>query len=162
MRSSVGAGIVAGLIAGLVFGFMMQMMMAPTPDGGSVPMMGMVAQVVGSTSLLVGWLYHLFNSAVIGGIFGWLFAPKTQRYSEGLGKGAVYGFGWWILGGLVLMPVFLGMPAFSPLTNEDMRPVAWGSLMGHLVYGLILGGSYVGLRRKARPSEAAVAEKRAA
>lgn len=30
---------------------MMTVMHAPTPDGGSIPMMAMVAKVVGSTSL---------------------------------------------------------------------------------------------------------------
>lgn len=48
MRSNLGAGAVAGLLAGLVFGVMMQMMTAPTPDGGRMPMMAMVAMVVGS------------------------------------------------------------------------------------------------------------------
>lgn len=36
------------------------------------------------------------------------------------------------------MPVFLGMPAFAPLTMPWMQMVAVGSLIGHLVYGLIL------------------------
>ena len=67
MRSKIVVGIVAGLIGGVAFGMMMQMMAAP--DGK--PMMAMVAKVVGSESLAVGWVYHLFNSAVIGGIFGW-------------------------------------------------------------------------------------------
>jgi hypothetical protein len=69
-RDRVLAGIGAGLIAGVVFGVMMQMMTAPTPEGARMPMMAMVANVVRSDSMLVGWLYHLFNSAVIGAIFG--------------------------------------------------------------------------------------------
>jgi hypothetical protein len=52
MRSKIVVGIVAGLIGGVVFGMMMQMMAAP--DGK--PMMAMVAQVVRSESLVVGWL----------------------------------------------------------------------------------------------------------
>jgi hypothetical protein len=40
------------------------------------------------------------------------------------------------------MPLFLGMPAFGPLMMEMMRPVAMGSLMGHLIYGFILGGGF--------------------
>ena len=47
-------GIVAGIIAGVIFGVMMQMMSAPTPDGGQMPMMAMVAKVVGSGSIAVG------------------------------------------------------------------------------------------------------------
>jgi hypothetical protein len=45
------------------------------------------------------------------------------------------------------MPLFLGMPAFAPLQMEPMRPVAMGSLVGHLIYGVILGGGFAMLRR---------------
>lgn len=111
-----------------------------------MPMMAMVAMVVRSGSPLVGWLYHLFNSAVIGAIFGWLFGGRVQSFVAGLGWGAVYGFVWWILGALILMPVFLGMPPFAPLLMEPMRPVAMGSLVGHFIYGMILGGGLVILK----------------
>ena len=83
---------------------MMQMMSAPTPDGREVPMLMMVAQVVKSNSLAVGWVYHLFNSAVIGGIFGWLLGTRRAgRLGAGAGWGAVYGLAWWVLGALILM-----------------------------------------------------------
>ncbi len=144
MRSKLTAGIIAGLIGGLVFGMMMQMM--KTPDG-KMPMMGMVAMVVGSKSLVVGWLYHLFNSAVIGALFGWLLGGRVHGYGSGLGLGALYGIFWWVLGGLVLMPLLLGMPVFAPLTMAGMMPVAMGSLIGHLIFGLILGAAFVWLYR---------------
>jgi hypothetical protein len=148
MRTKITAGIIAGLIAGVVFGIMMQMMTAPTPEGGEAPMMKMVANVVRSDSIAVGWLYHLFNSAVIGALFGWLLGDRAQNYSSGLGWGALYGVGWWILGGLILMPLLLGMPVFAPLLMEPMRMVAMGSLIGHLIYGLILGAGFVFLRHE--------------
>ncbi len=148
MNSKILVGIVAGLIAGVVFGIMMTMMTAPTPSGEAMPMMGMVAMVVGSKSLAVGWGYHLFNSAVIGGVFGALLGRRIHGYGPGLGLGALYGVVWWILGGLILMPILLGMPAFAPLMMAPMRMVAMGSLVGHLIFGLILGGGYVLLHRE--------------
>ncbi|MEO7673291.1 MAG: hypothetical protein ABIU09_04345 [Pyrinomonadaceae bacterium] len=147
MRSKITAGALAGLIAGVVFGVMMQMMTAPTPDGGSMPMMAMVAMVVRSDSLIVGWVYHLFNSAVIGGIFGWLLGSRIGGYGAGLLWGALYGVGWWILGCLILMPMFLGMKPFAPLMMEMMRPVAMGSLVGHIIFGLILGVVFLAMNR---------------
>ena len=143
MRTRIGASTIAGLLAGLVFGVMMHVMTAPTPDGGRMPVIAMVGQIVGSPTITVGWLYHLFNSTVIGAIFGWLFGARVLSYASGLGWGAAYGFAWWILGGLILMPVLLGMPAFAPLMMPEMQTVAMGSLVGHLVYGLALGGLYV-------------------
>src|SRR6266508_3365584 len=147
MRSDIGNGIAAGLLGGLVFGIMMQMMNAPTPEGGQMPMMVMVAKVVRSDSMTAGWIYHLFNSAVIGGIFGWLLGNRSQRIGAGLGWGALYGFVWWILGALILMPLFLVMPPLAPLMMAPMRPVAMGSLMGHLIYGIILGGGFAILKQ---------------
>lgn len=142
MKSKTTAGIIAGIAAGIPMGIAMNVMQAPTPDGGSVPMMAMVAQVVRSESLMVGWIYHLFNSAVIGAMFGWWFGSRVHGMGSGAGWGAVHGVIWWVLGGLVLMPMLLGMPVFAPLAMEMMRPVAMGSLMGHLLYGVVLGGLF--------------------
>src|ERR671936_2956615 len=122
MRSDISNGIISGLVAGVVFGIMMQMMNAPTPEGGQMPMMAMVAMVVRSKSLVVGWLYHLFNSAVIGALFGWLLGGRSRGYGSGLAWGAAWGVVWWVLGALILMPVFLGMPEFAPLRMPSMRP----------------------------------------
>lgn len=131
-----------------------------------MPMMVMVAMVVGSQSLAVGWVYHLFNSAVIGGLFGAVLGGHAHGYGSGAGWGAAWGLVWWVLGGLILMPVLLGMPPFAALRMPPMRPVAIGSLVGHLMYGLILGATFVRLRRssaepllEARPTARSVSPK---
>lgn len=153
MRTVLTAGAVAGLLAGVVFGLMMQMMSAPGPGGSSMPMMAMVAQIVGSSSVAVGWLYHLFNSAVIGAAFGLLLGGRVGgSVRRGAALGAGYGILWWILGGLILMPLFLGMPPLAPVRMAPMRPVAMGSLVGHLVYGVVLGVSLARLLENVRPS----------
>lgn len=156
MASKTGAGAIAGVVAGVVFGIMMQMMTAPTPEGDRVPVMMMVAQTVGSKSLIVGWLWHFFVSAFIGGTFALLFDNRIRGYGGGTGWGAAYGLVWWVLGGLIAMPILLGMPAFAPLQMPPMRPVAMGSLVGHLIYGAILGALYVKLRAGASKTEARV------
>lgn len=122
----VAAGVAGGLVGGLMFGVLMQMM-------GMIPM---VAMLVGSTSVALGWLVHLAISAFIGATFAILFA----RWATTLGRSAVIGMGygvvWWVLGALLLMPARLGMDVFM------FNSTAWQSLMGHLVYGLLLGGVY--------------------
>ena len=75
------AGVCGGLIAGLVFGIMMGMM----------GMLGMVAQVVRSDSVIVGFIYHLFNSAVIGALFVPLFGRLSSDKGRGLAFGLIYG-----------------------------------------------------------------------
>jgi uncharacterized membrane protein YagU involved in acid resistance len=142
MRHFALAGIAGGIVGGIAFGILMHVMTAPTPDGGRMPMIQMVAMVVRSESLVVGWLYHLFNSAVIGLIFGLLAADRLRSGAQVVGAGAAYGVVWWVLGALVLMPVLLGMPVFASLRMPEMVPVAMGSLAGHLMYGVILGAVY--------------------
>lgn len=149
-QNKAAAGALAGLIAGVVFGVIMQVMKAPTPEGDQVPMMAMVAMVVRSQSLVVGWIYHLFNSAVIGALFGILLgAAAGSGLGPGVAWGVFWGVVWWVLGALILMPLLLGMPPFAALRMPPMRPVAIGSLFGHLMYGGILGAMYVRLSRPA-------------
>ena len=142
MTSKVTGGALAGIVGGIAFGVMMQMMSAPTPEGGSMPMMAMVAMVVHSTSIAVGWIYHVFNSAVIGILFATFIGGRVTGAGSGVAWGAAWGVLWWVLGGLVLMPLLLGMPAFASLIMPAMRPVAMGSLVGHLMYGSLLGFVY--------------------
>ncbi len=68
-----------------------------------------------------------------------------STYGAGLGWGALYGIFWWIFGAQILMPVLLGMPPFASIMMPPMRMVAVGSLVGHSIYGLILGGTFVWL-----------------
>lgn len=145
MNSKFTAGAIAGIIGGLVFGMMMQMMSVATPDGGSMPMMGMVAKVVGSSSLAAGWAFHLVNSVVIGVLFALILGGRVHGNGSGAALGAAWGILWWIVGGLLIMPVALGMPAFAPVTMPGMQPVAIGSFMGHLIFGAIMGFSFARL-----------------
>jgi uncharacterized membrane protein YagU involved in acid resistance len=132
---SVLYGVVAGIIAGIVFGLMMQIM---TPD----MMNAMIGQIIGQPNPMGSWLYHLFNSAVIGAIFGLALGRFATNYGTGAILGAVYGFVWWILGPLILMPLLLGMNEMVFAINNT----ALLSLVGHLVYGVITGVVYIFLR----------------
>lgn len=116
-------GVVGGIAGGIVFGVLMQLM----------GMIGMVAQLVGSTSVAVGWLVHLAISALIGASFAILFGSMVKTPLKAALFGMAYGIVWWILGGLLIMPAQLGMPVFQ------FNATAWQSLMGHLLYGLVLG-----------------------
>lgn len=112
-------GIISSLIGGIVFGVLMTMM----------GMMSMIAGMVGSTSIAVGWIIHLMISGVFGLIFGLIVGDKKQP----IGLGVIYGFVLWFLFPFILMPLMMGG---SPFQFNFM------SLMGHLIYGVILGFSY--------------------
>jgi hypothetical protein len=122
-------GAIAGVVGGVVFGLMMQLMMPP--------MMGMIGSLIGVPS--IGWLVHLFFSALIGAIFGLALGARVTGWGVALGLGAAYGFVWWILGPLLIMPTWMGM---GPMLGMAFDTSNLMSLVGHLVYGVVTGAAY--------------------
>lgn len=130
--SALVPGVVGGLAGGLAFGLLMQMM----------DMLPMVAMMVGSESVAVGWVVHLAISAVLGAGFGVLGVRLLGSWSTGILGGIGYGVVWWVLGALIAMPARLGMPLFA------LDSTAWSSLLGHMIFGAILGAVAVALLRR--------------
>lgn len=122
-------GAVAGMVGGMLFGMLMGMM-------GMLPM---VAKLVGSDSAAVGALVHVFNSALIGAAFAVVFGRQASTLFGGVLWGGAYGVIWWVLGALIIMPVWLGMPVQLHLQGMKM---GMPSLMGHLIYGITTGLIY--------------------
>lgn len=128
-------GIIGGLAGGVVFGMMM----------GLMGMLGMVAGLIGSSSAIVGFGVHMVISAIIGAIYGLALGGSTTSWGSALGLGALYGIVWWILGPLLLMPMFMGMgPQLTPAAMSGALP----SLVGHILFGLITGAVYFWLARR--------------
>ena len=110
-------------------------------------MLPMIGKMVGHPSAVTGFLVHLDISAVIGASFATLFDRLVQGASGGLGYGLFYGAIWWFLGPLTLMPLMMGMGLgvnWNATAASQMLP----SLIGHLIYGAILGVSYAWLRSR--------------
>ena len=120
-------GILAGIAGGVVFGLMMQMM----------DMMPSVAMLVGSHSVGVGWLVHLAISTGLGAAFAMGLSSFVTSYGKSLGYGALYGMVLWVGGALIIMPAKLGMPLLN------INTMAWQSLMGHVMFGMVLGAVFV-------------------
>ena len=130
-------GVVGGLVGGLFFGAMMAHM-------GMLPMIG---KMVGVPTAAAGFALHMLNSAVIGAFFALVLGRLFSSTLGGVGYGFAYGASWWLLGPLTLMPLFMGMGLgvnWSLAAASKMLP----SLVGHLVYGGLLGLSYAGFRSR--------------
>lgn len=116
----------------MVFGVLMQL----------TGMLAMVAQLVGSTSVAVGWPVHLAVSLVFGAVFALLPLGAERGAGRAVLSGAGYGVVLWLVGPLLLMPALLGMP----LAVVDAA--ALRSVVGHLLFGAVLGAvTWVLLRR---------------
>lgn len=144
-------GILGGLAGGVVFGLMMGMM-------GMLPMIG---GMVGVPSAAAGFVVHLMISAGIGAAFGALLGPHVEEIRDAVGAGTVYGATWWLLGPLTLMPLMMGMGLGVNWSLEAARG-ALPSLMGHLIFGGILGFTYFRLSRQSDSRLAAGAGRAAA
>ena len=128
------SGAIAGLGGGLVFGMMMAMM-------GMLPMVGMLVR---QENAVIGFIVHMFISAVIGSIYGIVASQLPHTYLVGVVAGTANGVIWWILGALTMMPILLGMNQMVFVIGEPQ----WISLMGHIVFGVVTGLIFVPLSRR--------------
>ncbi|MGH3981148.1 MAG: hypothetical protein ACRDST_00310 [Pseudonocardiaceae bacterium] len=138
--SRAGSGALAGIAGGIAFGVLMAMM-------GMLPMVGML---IGVDNPGVGFLVHLVNSVIIGAIFGVLAYGIASKIGPVLGAGVVYGVVWWVLGALLIMPLWLSLTA-DPMMRDMVFTVGsdqWMSLLGHAIFGLITAAALYGLRRR--------------
>jgi len=121
---------------------------------GMVGMLPMVAMLLKSDSAIFGFFLHLIFSGIIGGIFGLVFGHAALNKGMGIVLGLLYGGIWWVLGPLIVMPMWLGMGIQLSVEGAAM---ALPSLWGHLVYGFILGLIYpMFAKRESQDQESAV------
>jgi len=128
-------GAMASVVGGLVF----TLVMLAT---GFLPR---VANLVGSSSLVLGFIVHMCVSTLIGMSYGMLFQREAPDFGSGVSWGLLYGLIWWFIGPLTLMPILLGS-SFSWTTG-----VAGGllpSLIGHLIYGAATTCAFLVLERR--------------
>ena len=135
---ALGWGAFAGLIGGLIFTvIMLRIGFLPT-----------VARLVGASSLRSGLIVHLVIANLIGASFGLLFLRRSFDLGSALGWGVSYGFFWWVLGPLTLLPLLLrAAPRWTPEIAAALMP----SLIGHLAYGAAVGVTFYLLEARYNP-----------
>ena len=133
-----GYGIVAGVVGGLLFTCVMV-------GVGALPR---VAEMVGSQAPAVGLTLHLLISAAIGISYAIVFRRAAFDVLSGIGWGVSYGFFWWVLGDLTLLPALDGDPVSWTAPSIAAQ---FPSLVGHLAYGAALGAVYYWLESRTNP-----------
>src|SRR5262249_47350184 len=135
---AIGRGTLAGLVGGLIFTVVMVQV-------GFLPI---VATIGRSASPLPGFVVHLVISELIGIGYGLLFYRRSYDVGSALGWGVSYGFFWWILGPLTILPLLLGT---TPQWTVEVAAGLFASLVGHLAYGAGLGLVFYLLEARSRP-----------
>lgn len=123
------AGGFAGTLAGLIFGRWVS-------SGDYYPLLAGFGELHsrGATILL-----HFAVALLIGGTFGILFQRDVRGYGSCMGWGLGYGIFWWFFGPLTLSRLAAGMPVDW---SAEQGAAVFGSLVGHILYGIILGVAY--------------------
>ncbi|QLG63217.1 histidine kinase [Halorarum salinum] len=128
----------AGIVGGIAFGAMMQLMMPDVLEMAIPSLYGL------GPGLAVGWLVHLFHSAAFGLVYAAIvrldaLAAYANRVTTGAGLGVAYGVLVWLFAASVVMPLWVGavLPMNPPV--PDFNPA---SLVGHAVFGVLLGALY--------------------
>lgn len=140
------AGIVGGLVGGVVMGAIIWTM-NPAVIAGAIA--GMYTL---QGSAIAGWIAHLIHSIIFGVIFvGIVNVDALSGYASRVGPsaamGIVWGFVLWVVAAGLVMPLWLqavGFPMTPPFPNWALP----GSLLPHLVYGVLLGVLYPLVRRR--------------
>lgn len=125
----------SAMVAGLLATTAMTMLLVIAPMMG-MPKMdigGMLAMFMG-VPVAIGWIAHFMIGVVLAVGYALFFVTATKR--SGTMGGLLYSLIPWLMAQTIVMPM-MGMGLFS-----GSMVMAGGSLMGHLLYGWVLGAAY--------------------
>ncbi|MBI3124017.1 MAG: hypothetical protein HYZ10_06395 [Ignavibacteriales bacterium] len=138
-RLSIKSVLTAGLVATIamtIFTFMAPLM------GFEMDIPKMLAGAM-SAPLFIGWLAHFMAGLVLAVIYAAIFLAVINEGAN-FKNGALFGIFPWLLAQLMVMPMMSltsGGSFVSGLFSGSLL-IAMASLMGHLLYGAVLGFLY--------------------
>lgn len=133
-------GAAAGLVAGLAFGLYLQFVLGVLAPRDAV---------AGPETVALDWAVHLFHSVAFALVYaGAVSLPRLADLADRVATGVVLGAGF----GAVLWAVATGVAvAFWVAANAVwMLPIpdlGLASLVGHVLYGAVLGAGFAVARR---------------
>jgi len=133
-----GRAIVAGGLAGTISGLAFS---GWEYSGGYLPLLEGLPDFSSQGKAVV---LHFLVALLIGAIFGILFQRDVRGYGSSMGWGLGFGIFLWFFGPLTIFPL-LGHEALD--WSADQGTALFGSLIGYIIYGFILGTIYAFLDR---------------
>jgi signal transduction histidine kinase len=131
---NLGAAVVGGVIGGVAMGLFYQY---------STGLMPIIGSLYGVQSPLIGWITHLFHSALFGMVFAGICAiPGLGQFNTGRMRAGVLGLAWatmlWLVAAGLLMPFWLVLTGVSATLPTLSLP----GFIGHAIWGVALGVTY--------------------
>lgn len=145
-RSPIVVGAIVGLLAGLPTGIVLQL---------GTDLLPLFGGILGTESVVVGWVFHLVMSAVFGAFFGWhvrwpVFRTLTNSVAGAVMWGVIFGVVWYAY--IVIGVVIPGVTSLLGLPIGDVPGPALGELtvaaafsLAYIIYGVVLGFGYATL-----------------
>ena len=132
---SLGWGAAASLVGGLLFSLILL----------ATGVLSNIAGMMGSSSVVLGFVASMVISTLIGMSYGLLFRDEAPDAGSGIAWGLLYGLAWWFIGPLTLMPILLGD---SFVWTAQAAGALLPFLIGHLIYGAATAGAFLLLERR--------------
>ena len=142
-RSPVLVSAFVGLLAGIPTGIVLQL---------GTDLMSVLGGVIGTESVVAGWIVHLALSTVFGAFFGWhvrwpVFRTLTDRVSGSVLWGVIFSIVWYAY--VVVGVVIPGLTALLGFPMGDVPGPATGGLLpafafsiAYIFWGAALGFGY--------------------
>ena len=128
-RRAIVAGGLAGCVSGWVFSRGMD----------KFDLFPVLGGLVNSHTRASGLAVHFLVATLIGASFGLLFQRDIRGCGSSLGWGMAYGILWWFLGPMTILPLLQGKTLDWSVQHGR---ALFGSLVGHIVFGIIVGLIY--------------------
>ena len=130
MKSKIAQSVIAGLVATAVMtGFIFLAPMMGLPKMNPAEMLSGMMGV----PLMVGYLMHCMIGIIFAAAYVYLFNPKVRIQSK-LVKGSLFGFAVFIFAQVMIFII----GKLMPMAEDNMMLIMLGSLIGHLVYGIVV------------------------
>ncbi len=127
-RAIIGGAVGTGLLTTMMY------LVAPAMTGRAMDIAAMLSSVMGG-SWALGMMAHLANGIIVFPLVYILVVSQRLPGTPWL-RGMVWGIVLWLLAQLVMLPA-MGSGFFG--AKAGGMPSAISSLLGHLVYGVVLG-----------------------
>ncbi len=134
--------IVSGITATAVM--TMVMFIAPYMGFPKMDIAGMISGMT-HTPLLIGWLMHFMIGIFFAFIYAKYFNTWLHKIDNNILRGMLYGFIVFVFA-QIMMPIMMKImppPDMPSPENQNMMLMVIGSLIGHLVFGGVLGAFYI-------------------
>lgn len=131
--------LIPALLAGAIAAFLMALARMGMKKMGMnlrMDVMSMLGKMVNS-GRKVGMLIHIALGAILGLVYAWIFVFMEASLHLWL-LGLLVGFAHWIVAGILLSM----MPGVSAFAKNFGKQDIMGFLIGHLLFGLLVGTCY--------------------